>query len=212
MKIFLKDRNPMNVLFTNNHILDESDIKIGSKINIKCENIEQEIEINDYRFVSTDKYLNYTCIQIFNNEFAEEYFNEKNYSIIRIKKSLSNNKLVEFNNLNSVYEDIEKRMSLEYFLGRNNFCFKSQSKLYEEMDRLYKIEERFRLLSLMGIKLLLSVEKTNEIKGFIKAPENSPYRNGIFKFKISFSNYYPEESPNLFIETNIFHCNYSFQI
>ena len=63
----------------------------------------------------------------------------------------------------------------------------------------------------MGIKLLLSFENSGEIKGFIKAPENSPYKEGIFRIKILFPNNYPNESPNLIIETNIFQCNYQFQ-
>ena len=63
----------------------------------------------------------------------------------------------------------------------------------------------------MGIKLLFSFENSGEIKGFIKAPENSPYKEGIFRIKILFPNNYPNESPNLIIETNIFQCNYQFQ-
>ena len=49
----------------NNNILNEDDIKIGSKIKIKCQYKEKEIEINDYRFTSTNKQLDYTCIQLF---------------------------------------------------------------------------------------------------------------------------------------------------
>ena len=79
---------------------------------------------------------------------------------------------------------------------------------YQEL----RIERHFGLLSLMGIKILFSFEKDNKIRGFINAPKNSPYRNGIFKFKITFPYSYPNQSPSLFIETNMFHCNYSFEI
>ena len=208
MKIVLRNRKPINVLLTNNHILNENDIKIGSKIKIKCQHKEKEIEINDYRFTSTNKNLNYTCIQIFNSEFGEDYFKEKNFSIIKLNKNLNDNKFIEFNDLNQIYRDIEYKLSLDYFLNEFGICHR---KFYEEIKRLSRIEEEFGLLSLMGIKLLFSHEKTNEIKGFIKAPENSPYRNGIFKFKILLGNY-PNDSPTLIIETNIFHCNYHFQI
>ena len=208
MKIVLSNRKPINVLLIKNHILNENDIKIGSKIKIECQQKEKEIVINDYRFTSTNKNLNYTCIQIFNSEFGEDYFKEKNYSIIKLNKNISDNKLIESNDLNPIYRDIEDKLSLDYFLKSLNFY---NPKLFEEIKRLSRYEEDFGLLSLMGIKLLFSNEKTNEIKGFIKAPENSPYRNGIFKFKILLRDY-PNYSPTLIIETNIFHCNYHFQI
>ena len=172
MKIVLKNRKPINVLLTSNHILNENEIKIGSKIKIKCQHKEKEIEIYDYRFISTNKNLNYTCIQIFNSEFGEDYFKEKNYSIIKLNKNLNDNKLIEFNDLNPIYRDIEDKLSLDYFIRNFNIY---HQKFYEEIKRLSRIEEEFGLLSLMGIKLLSSNEKNNEIKGFIKAPENSPY-------------------------------------
>lgn len=53
-----------NALFTNNHILDENLIKIGSKINIYYNNSYKCIEITNNRFAFTDKDLDYTCIEI----------------------------------------------------------------------------------------------------------------------------------------------------
>ena len=209
MKIILKDRKPINVLLTNNHILNEYDIKIGSKIKIICKNKEKVIEIMDYRFTQTNKNLNYTCIQIFNSEFEDNYFKDKNYSIIKIDKNVNEN-LIEFNNLNRIYEDIEYKLSLGYFLNRAIGSF--NERLINEFKQLSFAEKEFGLLSLMGIKLLLLFEKVGEIKGFIKAPENSPYKNGIFRFKMLIPNNYPNEPPSLFIETNIFHCNYKLEI
>ena len=208
-KIILKGRKPINVLLTNNHILNEYDIKIGSKIKIKCKDKEKVIEIVDYRFTQTNKNLNYTCIQIFNSEFEDNYFNDKNYSSIKINKNLTEY-LIEFNDLNPIYEDIEYKLSLGYFLNRAIGSF--NERLINEFKQLSFAEKEFGLLSLMGIKLLFLFEKVGEIKGFVKAPENSPYKNGIFRFKILIPNNYPNEPPSLFIETNIFHCNYKLEI
>lgn len=41
----------------------------------------------------------------------------------------------------------------------------------------------------------------------MKAPDDSPYRNGIFNFKIIFTKDYPLAQPKVFIKTKIFHCN-----
>ena len=46
-----------------------------------------------------------------------------------------------------------------------------------------------------------------EIEGFIKAPENSFYRNGIFNFALKYPEDYPANSPLLIFKTKIFHCN-----
>ena len=55
-------------LFTNNHVLNENDIKIGNIINIEYYNkssyINKKIKINEKRRVFTNKELDYTCIEI----------------------------------------------------------------------------------------------------------------------------------------------------
>ena len=61
----------MKFLFTNNHILDESKIKIGSNIKIKD---KDDIKIINNRFVCTNEELDYTCVEIFDNEKFEKYF------------------------------------------------------------------------------------------------------------------------------------------
>jgi hypothetical protein len=62
-RIDIKGRTK-KVLFTNNHVLDENLIKIGSKINIFYNNSYKNIEITKNRFTCTDKYIDYTCIEI----------------------------------------------------------------------------------------------------------------------------------------------------
>ena len=61
----------MKLLFTNNHILDESKIKIGSNIKIKD---KDDIKIINNRFVCTNEELDYTCIEIFDNDDFDNYF------------------------------------------------------------------------------------------------------------------------------------------
>ena len=74
-------------LFTNNHILDESNIEIGNKIKFECLEfqksyffnssynlIKKEIEITDKRRVYTSKELDYTCIELFESDGIKDYF------------------------------------------------------------------------------------------------------------------------------------------
>ena len=67
-------------LFTNNHILNQNDIQIGKTINFiirdieKDINIEKNIKITKERFTLTNEELDYTFIQIFNNEPYNNFF------------------------------------------------------------------------------------------------------------------------------------------
>ena len=40
---------------------------------------------------------------------------------------------------------------------------------------------------------------------FIKAPENSPYKNGVFNFIIKFHSSFPELKPDVQLKTKIVH-------
>ena len=73
-------------LFTNNHVLNEYNIKIGSKIKIEfleyqkklfnsnyC-TVEREIEINKNRRVFTNPNLDYTCIELFKSDGIIDFF------------------------------------------------------------------------------------------------------------------------------------------
>jgi len=114
------------------------------------------------------------------------------------EKNIKNIKIFE-NNRNN----ISKFSSHFYFKNksfRNNFK--------DDLMHLNDLEKDYGLLSSIGIKLLFT-EKVNEIEGFIKAPENSPYRNGIFNFLIKFDMDYPENKPQLKIKTKIFHAEVS---
>ena len=70
-------------LFTNNHILDESDIEIGNTIKIEClersflvlyNPNKKEIKITKERRVYTNKELDCTCIEILESDGIKDFF------------------------------------------------------------------------------------------------------------------------------------------
>jgi len=71
-------------LFTNNHILDESNIQIDNIIHLECLEYEQsffipfyiqkDIKITKERKVFTNKELDYTCIELFESDNISNYF------------------------------------------------------------------------------------------------------------------------------------------
>ena len=71
-KINIKGKE-MKVLFTNNHVLNENNIKQNSIIEIQQNKNNYQIKISEDRFTSTNKELDYTCIQIFDNEPYNNY-------------------------------------------------------------------------------------------------------------------------------------------
>ena len=71
-KINIKGKE-MKVLFTNNHVLNEKNIKQNSIIEIQQNKNIYQIKISEDRFTSTNKELDYTCIQIFDNEPYNNY-------------------------------------------------------------------------------------------------------------------------------------------
>jgi hypothetical protein len=70
------DGNLKKLLFTNNHILDEDNLKKNTKIRIIIEDIQKEIEITDNRFKCTDPKMDYTCIEIMNEDNLNNGFFE----------------------------------------------------------------------------------------------------------------------------------------
>ena len=68
-------------LITNNHILNENDIKINEKINLEYRNEPKKIEITKDRKVYTNTKLDYTCIEIFDEDEIKQYFKIDSYII-----------------------------------------------------------------------------------------------------------------------------------
>ena len=65
---------PLKALFTNNHVLDEDLIKENSIIQLSHNNKIKEIKITYDRFKCTNYDLDYTCIEIFDNEDYNNFF------------------------------------------------------------------------------------------------------------------------------------------
>ena len=65
---------PMKALFTNNHVLDEDLIKENSIIQLSHNDKIKEIKITYDRFKCTNDDLDYTCIEIFDNEDYNNFF------------------------------------------------------------------------------------------------------------------------------------------
>ena len=65
---------PMKALFTNNHVLDEDLIKENSIIQLSHNDKIKEIKITYDRFKCTNNDLDYTCIEIFDNEDYNNFF------------------------------------------------------------------------------------------------------------------------------------------
>ena len=74
LKINMKDILFKKCLFTNNHILNENDIKVNKKIIIEYKNEIKKIDITENRKVYTNEELDYTCIEIFDKDNIKDYF------------------------------------------------------------------------------------------------------------------------------------------
>ena len=61
-------------LLTCNHVLGKSNIQIGSIIQLKDKDSTKNIQITNNRFVCSNEELDYTCIEIFDNENFDKYF------------------------------------------------------------------------------------------------------------------------------------------
>jgi len=74
LEIDIKEIPSKRCLITNNHILNEDDIKINKYITIEKKKKKKEIKITEKRKVYTNKELDYTCIEILKNDKIEDYF------------------------------------------------------------------------------------------------------------------------------------------
>jgi len=81
LKINIKNIPFEKCLITNNHILDENDIKKNEEIKLEYLNKKKIIEITKDRKVFTNKELDYTCIEIYEKDNIKEYFKIDNQII-----------------------------------------------------------------------------------------------------------------------------------
>ena len=72
-KLYIKNKE-MKFLFTNNHIINEKKLVNNSIITISHNNIIKKIELNENRFKCTNPELDYTCIEILDDDNIDNYF------------------------------------------------------------------------------------------------------------------------------------------
>ena len=68
----------IKMLFTNNHVLNNESIQVGNIIKCAYKEKIKIIEITEERFCHTNSELDYTCIQIFNDDKIEDFFEIEN--------------------------------------------------------------------------------------------------------------------------------------
>ena len=91
----------------------------------------------------------------------------------------------------------------------DKFAFPLSKNIEKELRELNELEENYGFLSCIGVKLVRSCG-LNEIEGFIRAPDNSPYKNGIFNFIIKIPEDYPMKEPEVIFKTKIFHTEFHY--
>ena len=199
----------------------EDDIKniINEKDTI-IEQLNERILNQERRIQNNENEINKLNIKI--NELSElnekklkekeDKINSINNTIIKKEKEMKNEIKNEMKNemksMKSYFKSDISSLNMAKFLR----CFSNKpfkDRFYNELSKVKLLEEKYGFLSSIGIKLIFP-ENDNEIEGFIKAPENSPYKNGIFNFMIKYNQGYPKDGPRLFIKTKILHCNLGY--
>ena len=210
------------------NIINEKDIIIQDlqekliNLDKKIVNNEKEISKLNEKTESDEKEIEKLIDKIGNNEKEEAKLNNKIESKEKeIKKiNIKNEDLVK-NTENLIKGDYIKRVNKPKILsqqqeiiseGINNisrrFDGMARERIIMELKLLVDFERNYGFLSSIGVKLLRNNDNdTNyQIECLIKAPENSPYKNGIFNFLLKYPNDYPNRGPELLFKTKILHC------
>ena len=124
--------------------------------------------------------------------------------VIKIKNNENEIKKLEVKLIEKtkIKNTTENKISF-YTLDRNSLY----NLILKELKYLETFEFEYGFLSSIGVKIIIPEDPLN-IEGFIKAPNNSPYKNGIFQFLIKIPYDYPNSRPELIFKTKIFHTEY----
>lgn len=184
------------------NLINEKD-KIIKILNEKL--LEQE-----NRITNNEKEIKILNEKILTQESKIEKIDTKNGKELKEKENLINkinnsltNQEKEIKEIKTDLNNINIHLTLKCFT-RKSF----RERISSELFKVKILEEKYGFLSSIGIKLLVP-QHDYEIEGFIKAPENSFYKNGIFNFVLKFPEDFPHKSPILMFKTRIFHCNVS---
>ena len=174
------------------------DIEIEWKLEIFCIHYNflipsenKNLYNNANKRKSKHYFINCDCFQIFNdNNNGECFFNKKN----EVKIEELNKKYEE-----KIMDNLSNEISLED-------CKKNE-KLYKDLKEV----ELFAKKGFLNSFKLLKGNDYFDLNVYIKAPDNSPYKNGIFLFNIQIK--FNEKDNNLnykaYSKTKIFHINIS---
>ena len=88
------------VLFTNNHVLNEKSIQTGKKFKIKYQQKDIIIEISEKRNALTNEKLDYTCVEIFEEDGITNFF-EIDSDVLEKKTNLLVNQEIFIVNYNT---------------------------------------------------------------------------------------------------------------
>ena len=73
-KIPFSNNTLLKVLMTNNHVIPKEELIIGNKIKLSYKNSLKYIEITGNRFFKTSVLLDYTCIEILDEDQIEFFY------------------------------------------------------------------------------------------------------------------------------------------
>ena len=178
---------------------NENEIK---KLNVVIKELKEK---NEKQFIENDNE-----IKVVNSKLI--YQDQEIKKIIQLNAKMKdiNNKLLnqeeEVKKIEKTNEEINSININNISKFVHNFSVNSLHIIKKDLEYLNYLEKNFGFLSSIGIKLLLN-KNYNEIEGFIRAPKNSPYKNGIFNFIIKYSDDHPNSSPELKFKTKIFHTH-----
>ena len=192
----------------------EDDLKniINEKDNL-IKNLNEKLLNQESRIKNNEKEIKKLNIQIEElKEKNEKEFNKINKTLLNKEEGKYTIKLNENdNNINNkLLKQEEEQKEIKYnkikkkkIIGIYPGSF-SSDRIRKEVNHINFLERECGFLSTIGIRFILT-KNENEIEGLIKAPENSPYKNGIFNFVIKFHYEHPKVGPELIIKTKIFH-------
>ena len=198
----MESKNTSDIIPNNKNQKIYATIKDIEKINLKIEELKLSInkKEDDLKNIINEK-------DKIIKELEQKILDQEN----KIKNNENEikhltNKINKLNNTKFNNEFINKKKNT------NNNIF---SKIYfierirYELERLESFEYEYGFLNSIGAKILKPQhDDFSKIELFIKAPDNTPYRNGIFHFLIKYGFDYPKIGPNICLKTKIFHTEY----
>ena len=197
------------------NIINEKD-NVIQQLNEKILNQERRIDYNENEIKKINGKIltqesrminNENEIKILNNKINElnkkneDKFKEKENIINKINNTIINQE----KELTKIIRSHEEKNEIHF--GQLPYFYNNQ-RIMQEFEHLKDLEREYGFLNSIQTKLLVP-GRINEIEGFMKAPDNSPYKDGIFNFIIKYPDNYPDIGPELILKTKIFHCNAS---